>query len=217
MLIGPIGVVFAAYRAYLSEHSKSEGLQFLYRASELLSGARDLEGGLLALLDFARETFHAEIAEVVLRGEHDEAIGYRTCAGPGDRRFRLEPCAADHVDAIIEVAAEGHDVVQHRPSPTSPLAQRDGIDVASMLVATVRDESGVRGAALVARPSGAVFEDVQQRRGAPLRNVREPPGHDAREEPSEHLARAAPRPQAGARAPGVPRLADRSREPAEVP
>ena len=158
LLIGPIAVVFAAYRAYLSEHSKSEGLQFLYRASELLSGARDLEGGLLALLDFARETFHAEIAEVVLLGERDETIGYRTCAGPGDRRSRLEPCSIEHVGEIIEVAGDSEGVVQYRPAAGSALAERDGIAVASMMVAAVRDESGVRGAALVARQSGVVFE-----------------------------------------------------------
>ena len=154
LLSGPIAVVFAAYRAYRSEHSKREGLQFLYGASELLSGARDLEAGLLALLDFARETFHAEIAEVVLRGEQDESIGYRTCFGPGDRQFRLEPCAAERVASIVALVGEGAGVVQVRPPASSPLATRDGIAIASMMVATVRGESGVRGAAMVARRQG---------------------------------------------------------------
>ena len=35
LLVGPIAVVFVAYRAFLSERSKSEGLQFLYSASEV--------------------------------------------------------------------------------------------------------------------------------------------------------------------------------------
>jgi diguanylate cyclase (GGDEF)-like protein len=82
LMAAPIAVVFVAYRAYLSERSKTQGLQFLYDASELLSGARDLEGGLLALLDFARDTFHAELAEVVLLGAPDETVGYRTRPGP---------------------------------------------------------------------------------------------------------------------------------------
>ncbi len=158
LLAGPILIVFVAYRAYLSEHSKSEGLQFLYKASELLSGARDLEGGLVALLDFARETFHAEIAEVVLRGDADEAIGYRTCAGPGDQTFRLEPVALDHVGAILAVAGDSGDVVLHRPTPGSELATVDGIAVHSMLVATLADENGVRGGVLVARPNGGTAQ-----------------------------------------------------------
>ena len=53
LLVAPIATVFVAYRAYLSERSKSEGLEFLYEASEVLNRERDLESGLLALLEFA--------------------------------------------------------------------------------------------------------------------------------------------------------------------
>src|SRR4051812_44955242 len=93
LLVGPVLMVFIAYRAYLSEHAKTRGLQFLYSASELLTSARDIEAGLLALLNFARETFHADIAEVVLHGEAGETVGYRTSTGPGERSRRLEPVA----------------------------------------------------------------------------------------------------------------------------
>ena len=51
LLAGPIAVVFLAYRAYVSERSKSAGLEFLYAASEALNAARDLEAGLINLLD----------------------------------------------------------------------------------------------------------------------------------------------------------------------
>ncbi len=158
LLIGPVAVVLVAYRAYLSEHSKSEGLQFLYQASEILSGARDLEGGLLALLEFTRETLHGEIAEIVLNGEGDEAVGYRTAAGPGDRTLRLEPCELEHVAGLVALVGESDDVVLHRPHPGDAFAHRDGIDVGCVMVATLSDESGVRGAALVARQKGAADE-----------------------------------------------------------
>jgi diguanylate cyclase (GGDEF)-like protein len=156
LLIGPIAVVFVAYRAYLSEHAKTEGLQFLYRASEILSGARDLEGGLVALLDFARETFHAEIAEVVLFGERDEPIGYRTCSGPGERGLRLAPCTVQHVSAIVDLVAGSGDVIVYKPQAGSEFAECDGIEIESMLLGTFEDETGVRGAAYVARPRGTV-------------------------------------------------------------
>ncbi|HWS46000.1 MAG TPA: EAL domain-containing protein [Acidimicrobiia bacterium] len=158
LLVGPIAVVLVAYRAYVSEHSKSEGLQFLYRASELLGGARDLEAGLLALLDFARETFHAEIAEVVLRGDSGESIGYRTCSGPGERRFRLEPCAVDEVAAVLALAGEAREVTIHRPDGRSEFARRDGVDLAELMVAPFSDESGVCGVALAARAKGSVVD-----------------------------------------------------------
>src|SRR5262249_49212476 len=66
LLAGPVAIVLIAYRAYLSESSKSRSLEFLYSASGLLTGADEFEAGLLALLDFSRETFHAEVAEVML-------------------------------------------------------------------------------------------------------------------------------------------------------
>jgi diguanylate cyclase (GGDEF)-like protein len=161
LLVAPVAVVCVAYRAYLSEHSKSEGLRFLYQASEILSGARDLEGGLLALLDFARDTFHAELAEVVLYGEADEPTGYRTCSGPGERNFRLEPCAHERVAEVVALGGCAGDVVVLRPERDSAIAYRDGVDIASVMVATFGHEGGIRGAALVASSDGsaaAVFD-----------------------------------------------------------
>ena len=125
LLLAPIAVVFVAYRAYLSENTKSEGLRFLYQASETLSGQNDFEDGLLALLVFARDTFHAELAEIVLVGESDEAVGYRTCSGPGERGFRLEPCDRGIVDAVLEVADGDDDVVQFQPPRGSLLARHE--------------------------------------------------------------------------------------------
>jgi len=158
LLIGPIIVVFAAYRAYLSERAKTARLQFLYRASELLSDARDLEAGLLALLDFARDTFHVELAEVVLLGEPDEPMGFHTHSGPGDRGTRLEPVERDDVNSVLDAAGDATGTVLHRPEPESPLATRHGVEIASMMIAPLHGESGARGAVFVARPRGAIIE-----------------------------------------------------------
>jgi diguanylate cyclase (GGDEF)-like protein len=158
LLVGPLGVVFLAYRAYVSEHSKREGLQFLYRASELLSGERDFETGLVALLDFARESFHVEMAEIALLGEQDESNGYRTCCGPSDRSFQLEPCEIESVVELVEFVGADRGVIAYRPQPGERFSHRDGIEVSSLLVATIAGESGVRGVALVARERGTGFD-----------------------------------------------------------
>jgi diguanylate cyclase (GGDEF)-like protein len=158
LLFGPIAVVFVAYRAYLSEHSKSAGLQFLYHASEILSDHRDLETGLVALLDFARETFHAELAEVVLLGDKDEAVAFRTSSGPGERTSRLESVDLATVRAVLDGAGDTGEAVLLRPDRNSPLGEREGVEIASMMVATLRDETGVRGGVFVARPRGTAIE-----------------------------------------------------------
>jgi diguanylate cyclase (GGDEF)-like protein len=154
LLVGPVLMVFTAYRAYLSEHNKSQGLEFLYRASELLTSARDIEAGLLALLNFARETFHADLAEVVLRGEAGETIGYRTAMGPGDRSQRLDPVPVESVDAVLSAAGAVGNAMLYRPESGSALAARGGAEIAYAMVATLQDEAGVRGGVLVARPKG---------------------------------------------------------------
>jgi diguanylate cyclase (GGDEF)-like protein len=162
LMAAPIAVVFVAYRAYLSERSKTQGLQFLYDASELLSGARDLEGGLLALLDFARDTFHAELAEVVLLGAPDETVGYRTRSGPGESCARLEPVDLAIVQAVLDAACADGDAVMMRPEPGSPLASRDGMELATILVATLQDETGVRGGVFVARQKGVTVDNFDK-------------------------------------------------------
>ncbi len=153
-------------RAYLSERDKTKGLEFLYQASGIVSRAHDLEAGLIALLDFARETFHAGLAEVVLFGERDEPIGYRTSSGPADRALRLAPCTAQHVGAIVDLAQGSDDVLEYRPEAGSELSERDGVEVETMMLGTFADEHAVRGAAYVARPRGtmsATFDKDERR------------------------------------------------------
>jgi diguanylate cyclase (GGDEF)-like protein len=150
LLIAPVLTVFFAFRAYVSERTKRDSLQFLYTATETLNQGRDLETGLLALLAFARENFCADVAEIVLHGEPGDQFGFRTASGPGTATSSLEPVAAERVQEIIEAAA-GSEVTEHAPEPGSELAERAGVRMGSVLIASLEDESGVRGAVLLAR------------------------------------------------------------------
>ncbi|HVJ97456.1 MAG TPA: GGDEF domain-containing protein, partial [Acidimicrobiia bacterium] len=162
LLVGPIAVVFVAYRAFLSERSKSEGLQFLYSASEVLSRERNLEGGLVALLDFARNSFHADLAEVVLRGD-DEESGFHTMSGPGEQGCPLQALDRALVEIVVEAAGNDAEVLADVPS--GPLETRHGLNVGSAMAALVTDEHGIRGAVFAARGRGAAepfsFEDLR--------------------------------------------------------
>jgi diguanylate cyclase (GGDEF)-like protein len=149
LLIGPVVVVFVAYRAYLSERTKRAGLEFLYSASEVLNSARDLEGGLVNLLDFARDTFHAEVAELTLRGEG--GAEYSSRVGPGNAIHALAPASGSDSAAVLEAAAHATEAIIVCPVAGSALAERDGFACGSVLVAALNDDSGIRGAVLVAR------------------------------------------------------------------
>ncbi len=164
LLIGPILVLFVAYRAYISERSKSEGLQFLYGASQLLNGADDLEDGLVALLNFARETFHAELAEIVLLAGDDDTSGFRSASGPGHATTRMIAVARDDVDPLIAACASGRTVLIE-PDSSLKLPLRNGFETASAMLAPLRGGSGLRGATLVACGPGTSgsFGPDQQR------------------------------------------------------
>ena len=66
LLLLPVGTLFLAYRAWVSEREKHERLELVYQSSRILQHSPELDVALLALLDHARAMFRAEIAEVVL-------------------------------------------------------------------------------------------------------------------------------------------------------
>src|SRR4051794_34056229 len=84
LLLVPAGVLSIAYRAYMSERTKRDGLEFLYTASKLLQTGDELDEAVVALLSHTREMFHAEVAEITVFPSADEGDMLRTTLGPGD-------------------------------------------------------------------------------------------------------------------------------------
>jgi diguanylate cyclase (GGDEF)-like protein len=80
LLIVPVGAVFLAYRAYVSEREKHERLELLYQSSRILQHSPELDSALAALLEHAREMFRAELAEILLWPRDDSAEGLLTTA-----------------------------------------------------------------------------------------------------------------------------------------
>ncbi len=153
LLLVPVLVVFVVYRAYRSERVKGRGLEFLYAASEVLNRADDLDDGLLALLDFARDTFRADIAEIRLREDIDDGNGYRLVAGPGATAARTESLAPGAVGSLVALALATRGA-RAPTDPESPLHVIDGTEIESAVVALLTDESGVRGTLVFARARG---------------------------------------------------------------
>ena len=78
LLAIPLGIVFIAYRSYLSEREKHERLELLYQSSRILQHSPELDSSIVAILDHARAMFRAEVAEVVLYPRIDGADALRT-------------------------------------------------------------------------------------------------------------------------------------------
>jgi len=116
LLLVPTGLLFLSYRAYLDQREKHESLEFLYESTRSVQDSLEADQAILALLRQAREMFRAEVAQVTLFSEDDEATGYRTSLGPGDlERVMDEIDLHPHEGVWARVSAEGQAILLPRP------------------------------------------------------------------------------------------------------
>jgi diguanylate cyclase (GGDEF)-like protein len=88
VLLVPALMLFAAYRAYISERQRHEKLEFLYEANRTLSRSPEVAQALEGLLARSLEAFRSEVAEVLLFGADGTPL--RTTHGPGSTRITME-------------------------------------------------------------------------------------------------------------------------------
>ena len=96
LLLLPVGTLFLAYRAWVSEREKHERLELVYQSSRILQHSPELDVALLALLDHARAMFRAEIAEVVLETGGEGGGAIRTTSLDGGPSEAIVPIPSGH-------------------------------------------------------------------------------------------------------------------------
>ena len=103
----PIGAVFVAYRAYLSEREQHEGVEMLYESTRILQRSPQLDQALAALLDHARRMFRAEVAELSLLALEEGGEILRISAGNDDAEGAMTPIGSTLDDpGLIRCLAE---------------------------------------------------------------------------------------------------------------
>jgi diguanylate cyclase (GGDEF)-like protein len=100
LLVVPLGTMFLAYGAYVSEREKHERLELLYESSRILQHSPELDLALVALLDHARDMFRAELAEVVLDPRSETGDTLRTRSTNGGRPEVMAPVPSDATDPL---------------------------------------------------------------------------------------------------------------------
>jgi diguanylate cyclase (GGDEF)-like protein len=93
-LLGPVAVLFLAYRAFIVEHQQHERLQVVYRATRSILEAPELSLAITSLLSQAREVFRADIAQIVLYPEREDEPILVSTAGPGDHLAAVRSVAS---------------------------------------------------------------------------------------------------------------------------
>jgi diguanylate cyclase (GGDEF)-like protein len=147
LLILPIGTLFLAYRAWVSEREKHERLELVYQSSRILQHSPEIDTALLALLEHARAMFRAELAEVVLDPSGDGRGVLRTTSVEGIAAepiapiegLNLEPEVRRQLDARRAGFVRIHRTPGGRETP-----------IRQAMVAPLAGESGVIGIITVA-------------------------------------------------------------------
>ena len=120
MLVVPTAGTYLANWAYTTQRRRHEGLDFLYRSTQLLHGSGALEGAIVQLLRHACETFNAGAAQLLYVAESgEEAVCVRVRAG-GDVE------TVEHLDeshaALMELMA-GRSACIMRPEHEGAIGQ----------------------------------------------------------------------------------------------
>ena len=210
LLIVPLGTLFLAYRAYISEREKHDRLELLYQSSRIMQHSPELDSALIALLDHARAMFRAEVAEVIIyaRGEGGDSL--RTTSiqdAPPAAMVPIKLAPDDPIHARVAVerhaffsAASGERAVAGLPirqAMISPLIAESGligaITVANRLTeGTSFDEDDLRLLETLANQAAVALENGQLEQSlAELSRLKEELRHQAYHDPLTGLANRA--------------------------
>jgi diguanylate cyclase (GGDEF)-like protein len=121
LIIPPAAVLILAYRAYLSEHTKHQSLEFLYGVARSLTRAPDVETALVDLLDRTRESFRVRTAEIILFGASGD-LPLRTALDLGGATQTMQPVGHELATALRACLRDEQAVVVDRDSAPPALA-----------------------------------------------------------------------------------------------
>jgi diguanylate cyclase (GGDEF)-like protein len=144
LLLPPALILLLAYRAYVSERTKHQSLEFLYAVARSVSRAPDLESGLLHLLGRCRESFRVRTAEVILFATGGEIPLRTSRTEDGDEV--MEPLDSSLAAALRDCVEGDRAVAVERKHLTGELRrylELRGIDQA--LIAPVPGETRLTG------------------------------------------------------------------------
>ena len=146
LLVVPLGTVFLAYRAYLSEREKHERLELLYQSSRILQHSPQLDSAVIALLEHARDMFRAERAELLLLPRTDDADGLLTQVIYGEPPTAMVPSPINGGNPLHHrVSHEAH-AFFHVPTHV----ERASNGIRQAMVAPLRGESGTFASMVIA-------------------------------------------------------------------
>jgi diguanylate cyclase (GGDEF)-like protein len=145
LLVVPLGTVFLAYRAYVSEREKGERLEFLYQSGRILQHSPELDSAIVALLEHARNMYRAERAEILLYPRSADGDALLTTTAEDTPATTMIPVMIALDDPIQRrVQTEAH-AFFHVPS----LLENGETRIRQAMIAPLRGEAGTIGSIMI--------------------------------------------------------------------
>ena len=154
VLLVPVVIVFAMYRAYVSERQRHEKLEFLYEANRALTRSPEVAEAIEGVLARSLEAFRSEIAEVVLFSADGTPL--RTTYGPGEERVTMVEADRGAADDLASLIDSEHPVVSLVPpyGPPRLAAHLEGRGIRNAMVGMLPGETRMIGAIMLANRFG---------------------------------------------------------------
>ncbi len=158
LIIPPAAVLILAYRAYMSEHTKHQSLDFLYGVARSLSRAADIESALVDLLERTRDAFRVRTAEIILFGTSGE-VPLRTSLDGGGVKQTMQPVSHELATALRACLRNERAAVVTRASAPPALAEylREH-EITEAAIAPVPGETRLVGVMLLGDRLGATTD-----------------------------------------------------------
>ena len=158
LIIPPAAVLILAYRAYMSEHTKHQSLDFLYGVARSLSRAADIESALVDLLERTRGAFRVRTAEIILFGTSGE-VPLRTSLDGGGVKQTMQPVSHELATALRACLRNERAAVVTRASAPPALAEylREH-EITEAAIAPVPGETRLVGVMLLGDRLGATTD-----------------------------------------------------------
>ena len=155
LIIPPAAVLILAYRAYLSEHTKHQSLDFLYGVARSLSRAPDIECALVDLLQQTREAFRVGSAEIILFGAAGD-VPLRTSLDAAGATQSMQSVPHELATALRACLGDEHATVVTRVTAPPALAEYlEQHRMSSAAIAPVPGETRLVGVMLLGERLGA--------------------------------------------------------------
>jgi signal transduction histidine kinase len=155
LVMVPAAATFVAGNAFAAVQRKHDNLMALYASTRMAQRSLDLPTLLPAVLDHAREMFHAEMAEAVLLSESGQGPQLRTILSR-DRSELLQPVELNLLEGVwARVASEQQGLLLSRPISNHRLAEYFASrGIRDAMVVPLAADDGLLGAMLIGNRVG---------------------------------------------------------------